>query len=255
MSATAALPDKHHGLPTSAKLLIAFLAAVAVIAVAVAIFAGRGTTTALKPPAPVPPQARVIPPTTATPPVPTSAPATSAPVVATNVANGCLGGIADLDQAVVAAQKSAPITPVGAAEFAATLERWATTAPAPLKQAELASSMLTTTASGAARASLSNTVATEQSGYTVGLSFAAGRYKISAYGGDTATVQWVGTGSATHNGVSEGSGQLGGTLHLDGRSGVWKLADFSGRAGLTDADQQSFIAELMQSGTAYAGGC
>jgi len=63
--------------------------------------------------------------TTAPSPTPTTTTPTTASPAAGRVANGCLGGSAIDAQTVLTAQRQAQLDDVGAAEFAATFDRWA----------------------------------------------------------------------------------------------------------------------------------
>ncbi|MCK6210565.1 hypothetical protein KZX45_08415 [Georgenia sp. EYE_87] len=63
--------------------------------------------------------------TAAPSPAPTTATAPTATPTAGRVANGCLGGAAITAQTVLTAQQQAQLDDVGAAEFAATFDRWA----------------------------------------------------------------------------------------------------------------------------------
>jgi hypothetical protein len=223
MTTTTDTGTKNKRLPRWAIALIALLALTAVVAVTVAIEATRNTKTNATP----------TPTTTRLPPAGDSA---SFPG-----ANGCLGGTSDLDNAVLEAQRTAPLTEVGAAEFAATMYRWAATYPAPSQQALTANTILAPGATDAARHLL--TASLPPQGDALSLSFAESRYHVEVFDGTSAVVSLIAT--ATINPGSQ-TGLLGGSIHLQAINGSWRFLNI-------DAARQ--IDSLLQIGTPYVGGC
>jgi hypothetical protein len=221
------------GLPRWAWVLIVLLAVIALVATSVAVFAPRGRAVAalLRP-------AHVA----------TSAPApvsTSAPAVGTTLADGCLGGVGDPDQAVLAAQQQAPLTANGAAAFTAALARWAMTAPVPSLQAATARQVLSKDAAPAAR-KFPYGAQDLHSGLASSVSFTSGEYYVEASAGSTAAVSFLGTASASVDGVSQGTASVAATLNLVAVGGTWHLRD------VTFART---IDSLKQLGLPYMGGC
>jgi hypothetical protein len=102
----------RRSLKVRALLWIVALAVVGgILAGAVAVFAPKGRSTQAGPT-----------------PAPPSHPTPTASGGPTLLADGCLGG-SDPSQAILRAQAQAPLTPEGAAAFAATYERWGTQIP------------------------------------------------------------------------------------------------------------------------------
>ena len=226
-------PDSgpQRGLPRWAWVLVALLAAVALVAVAVAVFAVRGRTVA-HPASPPSPAA-------------SASPSSSASQAATaTLADGCLGGVAELDRAVLAAQRQAPLTPAGAASFTATVIRWAFAGPPPPYQQVTARQVLTDNASPAARRSLSSTK--DLAGSTGGVDFTDGKYYVESFDGDSAIVSYVGGANPTLNGVPQGAVLLGGAAHLEAVNGTWHYKDLTSERSIED---------LQRIGIPYSGGC
>jgi len=230
-------PAPRRGLPRWAWVLIALLAAIALVAVAVAVFGRRGQTIVL-PPAPAPSQSAVSAMPTPEPssPTPSAAPAT--------LADGCLGGVLELDGAVLAAQRQAPLTPAGAASFTATLVRWAFAAPAPAYQATTAKQIMTADATGAAQRSLSSSK--DLGGSTGMIDFSAGKYYVESFTGDGAIVSYLAGSSPYVNGAPQGSVILGGSVRLKAVNGTWHYQDLTGKRSIED---------LQRIGVPYSGGC
>lgn len=243
MSATARATDRAPGprasVPRWAWTVMVLLALVAVLAVAVAVFAPRGqeSLTAPAPGGAAPPAAPVAPTQTASP-SPTSS-ATQAP----EQASGCLGGRAELDAAVLAAQEQAPLTAEGAAAFSATVFRWALGAPAAPFQAQTAEQVFSPDATDAARA-ISGTRDAE--GTTFSMSFEDGRYYVESYDSRSAIVSVLGTGTGTEEGVPLGEAQLWGALHLESINGSWRVRDIT---------ETRTAEDLERIGTPFVGGC
>jgi len=217
----------RSGRPRWLWVLLALVLAVIVAVVAVAVFAGRGHDTTSQPqPGPA-----------AAGPAPNNGPGGT-------LADGCLGGRADLDQAVLIAQKQAPLTPAGAAAFTATVMRWSFETPSPANQAATAQQILAPDATPAAKQSLSSTV--DRQGWTASISTLAGSFYIESFTNSSATVSLRLGGTGTKDGVSTDPAVLGGTMYLEAVAGVWRYRDHTyGRP----------LAEMDQIGTPYAGGC
>ena len=230
-------PAPRRGLPRWAWVLIALLTAIALVAVAVAMFARRGQTIVL-PPAPAPSQSAV----SARPtPEPSHLASSAAPVT---LADGCLGGVLQLDQAVLAAQHQAPLTPAGAASFTATVARWAFAGPPPADQVTTARQVLAPEATDAARRSLSSSSDLQGSGGA--LDFTGGKYYVESFDGGSASVSYLASSNPTLNGVPQGQVALAGTAHLVAVNGAWRYRDLTtGRS----------IADLQRIGVPYSGGC
>jgi len=224
-------PDSgpRRGLPRWAWVLVALLAAVALVAVAVAVFAVRGRT--------------VVHPAVPPSPAASTSPSSSASPAAT-LADGCLGGVAELDRAVLTAQRQAPLTPAGAASFTATVIRWAFAGPPPPYQQVTAKQVLTDNASSAARRSLSSTK--DLAGSTGGVDFTDGKYYVESFDGDSAIVSYVGGANPTLNGVPQGAVLLSGAVHLEAVNGTWHYRDLTSERSIED---------LQRIGVPYSGGC
>lgn len=233
---TSATKTARRGLPTWAWVLIVLLVSVTAAAVAVAVFAARGGAVLANPSPDPAPAATAAPATTA------SGTASTSP--SDLPADGCVGGVSDLDRAVLTAQRQAPLTGAGAAAFTATLMRWAYSAPAAPFQKVTARQVLTADASRAARKSLSST--TDPEGSTLTVDFANGRYYVEAFDGTSAIVSWAATGHVTTSATPQGDALIGGSVHLKSINGVWRYEDQTLERQLDD---------LQRIGTPYSGGC
>ena len=219
--------------------VIAVLVIIAVAAIVVAVVASRGNDSATgSPPLPSPPPA-----TTATTATGTTAPATSTSAAPT-VADGCVGGPTELDQAVLTAQKQSPLTQVGAASFAASLARWAFAAPPPPFQQRTARQILAPKATAAAKNWLSS--ARDLKGSTGTIDFATGKYYIEAFEGRTAVVSIVAAAHVADKGTPQPEVRVATSLYLRAVNGGWRLENKS--------DQRS-IPDLDRIGVAYTDGC
>jgi len=228
-------PESGPGrrLPRWAWVLIALLAVIALVAVAVAVFDRRGRTVVL-------PSAPATSPAAPSP--SSSSPTSSAPQV--SLAEGCLGGVLQLDQAVLAAQQQAPLTPGGSASFTATVARWAFAGPPPADQVTTAKQVLAPDATDAARHSLSSSSDLQGSGGA--LDFTGGKYYVESFDGGSASVSYLASSNPTLNGVPQGQVTLAGTAHLVAVNGAWRYRDLTtGRS----------IADLQRIGVPYSGGC
>jgi hypothetical protein len=210
---------------------------IAIAAVAVAVLAsGRGSSTDADP---------------------SSAPTPyTGPISPAFVADGCLGGAGpeagalgnpDLSKIVLAAQKAAPLTEKGAAEFTAALYRWAGEAPRPSAWAAATPQILAPDATAAARKALAPVVTP---GTTSRADFNAGRYHVDSFEparagvGARAVISWM---AALHVTGTDSPDAVGhGAAHLVAVGGVWRFQDQSAGRPLE---------ELQRAGTPYAGGC
>jgi hypothetical protein len=215
----------RRGLPRWAWVVIVLLAVIALVATSVAVFAPRGRAVTSSP--------RPV------------AVATSAPAAGTILANGCLGGFTDPDQALLIAQKQAPLTPNGAAAFTATLVRWTSTTPVTPLAPAIARQVLTKDATTAAQKVQSN-AQDSRAGLVSSVNFATGLYYVEASDAHTATVSYLVEGKASLNGVSQGTASVFGTVHLVAVGGTWHLRDVTLERPLEN---------LRQVGLPYMGGC
>jgi hypothetical protein len=220
--ATPARPP-GRGLPGWARVVLIAVAALTAVAVLVAVFAPRGRDAA-----------------TPTP-TPTSPPANAPGAGGQTVADGCLGGRDDLDEAVLTAQREAPLTEAGAAAFTATLMRWAGASPAPAQQAKTAREILAEDATAEARLS----GAIDPEGSTLTLEFAEGRYFLESFDESGAVVSWLAEGHVS-DGAQSSDVWLGGSVHLAVVDGRWRYRDQTAMRSVDD---------LQQIGVPYAGGC
>ncbi|MFS0701775.1 hypothetical protein AB6N24_17510 [Cellulomonas sp. 179-A 4D5 NHS] len=217
-------PVPGHGLPRWAKGALIAVAALAAVTLLVAVFAPRG---------------RIA--TTATPTTTATSAATPSSAPGQTLVDGCLGGRDDLDQAVLTAQREAPLTEAGAAAFTATLMRWAGASPAPARQAETAKEVLAADATAAAR--LSGDI--DAQGSTLSVEFPEGRYYLESITDTEAVVSWLAEGHVT-DGAEAGDVWLGGSTHLSVVDGRWHYRDQTAMRSVDD---------MQQIGVPYAGGC
>lgn len=213
-----------RGLPTWARFALGAVAVLAAVALLAAVFAPRGRVAATPTPAPTTP--------------PTASPAPDGQTLA----DGCLGGRDDLDQAVLTAQQQAPLTEAGAAAFTATLMRWALGGPAAPEQAETATEILAADATDQTR--LSGSFGTQ--GWTLDVDFTEGRYYIESLSETEAVVSWLAAGEGTSDGEELDGAWLGGTTHLSVVDGLWRYRDRTAMRSIND---------MQQIGVPYAGGC
>jgi hypothetical protein len=216
----------RRGPPRWAWVLITTVVVLALVVAAVLVYADRGRTT-------LSPQAQPAP----LAPAPGNGPGGT-------LADGCLGGRTDLDQAMLTAQKQAPLTAAGAAAYAATLIRWSIDLPAPANQKATAQQILSTDATPAALHSLSSSA--DPQGWTRTVSSAAGSFYIESFDGTSAAVSLRVGGTGTKDGVAVEPGILGGTMELEAVGGLWRYRDKTYGRNLDDMDRL---------GTPYAGGC
>ena len=223
-----------QGLPRWAWALIAALVVTTALATTVATFAARGRDI-LRPAA------------TPTAPQPTLSEGAGSPNPSgtpTTRADGCLGGASDLNQAVLAAQKEAPLTPEGAAAFTATLVRWAYSWPPPEGQKSIAREIFAQDATAAARSSLSSTKSVLGDS-EVGVSFNGGRFYLEAFTSKDAVVTWLGSALVVE-GKKPGEAWVSATVHLTHVGNEWRYSDLSTTRS---------IPEMQSIGNLYVGGC
>ena len=178
------------------------------------------------------------------PAAPAPGPAEPAAVpAAARAVDGCLGGPSDLDEAVLTAQREAPLTEAGAASFAGTLLRWATATPAPPGQARTAEQVLTPDATPAAR-NLSGLHDPRRS--TLTTSLADGRWYVEEFRPGGAVVSVLARATGTREGEPQGDAWIAGSLVLSSDGGVWRLRDVTGSRSVPD---------LLDVGLPYPGGC
>lgn len=213
-----------RGLPGWARVVLIAVAALTAVAVLVAVFAPRGRDAATPTPAP------------------TSPPASAPGAGGQTVADGCLGGRDDLDEAVLTAQREAPLSEAGAAAFTATLMRWAMTTPAAARQADTAAEILAADATDAAR--LSGSI--DAGDATLTLNFSEGRYYVESLTETEAVVSWLAVGDGTSGGAPLDDAWLGGSAHLSVVDGRWRYRDQTAMRSISD---------LQQIGVPYVGGC
>lgn len=211
----------RKGLPRWAWALIAVLTVLVLVALAVIVFAPRGRDGATAPAS------------------------TPAPVATASLADGCLGGVADLDRAVLTAQDEAPLTKAGAASFTATLVRWAATTPPPVGQEVTGQQLLSQDATATAKDFPSGAQELKP-GVIAAVDFTDGRYYIESADKTSAIVSYLGTVSGSLNGVSQGSAWVSGAAHLVVSNGTWHLRDMT---------LERPIADLQQVGVPFSGGC
>ena len=219
-------------LPRWVWALLALLTGITVVAVAVAVFATRERQAVV--PSGDPDRPATVAPSA-------SAPATVLPASAVD---GCLGGAADLDRAVLTAQQQAPLTPEGAAAFTATLVRWASAVPAPPYQQVTAQQVFSVDATTAVQRFLSSTT-TVPAG-TAHVDFRNGKYYVEAFDGTQAIVSYVATLSATQQGAPIGEAYVSGAVTLEAQNGTWHFRDQSLARNLED---------VQRIGLPYAAGC
>lgn len=212
--ATPPSPSPRAGVPRWAWVLIAVLAAVALVAVTLAVTGSDEGDPAAAPPPP-----------------------------SGQAADGCLGGAGDLDQALLTAQREAPLTPEGAAAFTATLYRWINAAPLPHAKVNTAEQILSAAATGAARTAVSPF---DPEDTTRRADFTAGRYYVESFDGRAAVVSWSAGAAATKAGRDLGPATIGGAAHLVAADGVWRFQDQSLARPLED---------IQRLGIAYVRGC
>jgi hypothetical protein len=158
-------------------------------------------------------------------------------IVGVTVADGCLGGPSELDQAVVRAQSQAPVSAVGAASFTAAVMRWAFAGSQPPLDATTAAQILTSPTSSAAQRSL--TVAPWS------LDFDGGKYVVEMFDGSSAIVSWLAFGRPAGE-TPDAELRLSGAVHLQAVDGHWRYQDISSERSAEN---------VARIGTRYASGC
>ncbi len=157
-------------------------------------------------------------------------------------AHACLGGGTqpnELDDAVLFAQDNAALTPAGAAEFSATVWRWAGVAPASPRRAQLAPAVM-----DADRIMQPGWATTPDPRRRVGgMDFAGGRYYVEP-GASSAEVRLTVQGTSMADGRSETALIY---THLRSQGGKWRVVDTEG--------QPEPLAVLQASGHSFEGSC
>ncbi len=157
-------------------------------------------------------------------------------------ADACLGGGTqpnELDEAVLFARDNAPLTPAGAAEFAATVWRWAGVAPASPRRAELAPLLL-----DADRIMQPGWATTPDPRRQVGgMDFVGGRYYVEP-GASSSEVRLTVQGTSMADGRSETALIY---THLRSQGGKWRVVDTEG--------QPEPLAVMQASGHSFEGTC
>ena len=216
-------PQGHH----ARNLWIAVVLVVAIVAAVASWYALRPATPA--------PQA-----------APTATSAPSDP--GTGLANGCLAGPGKTVKELIAAQKTAPKTTLGAVELAASFARWYAQYPWPSPaDAKAASSAFAATDASPTIKDLPARYASrpkQPAGEIAGISLVKGRYFIKSADADSASVV-IGSKSV-ENGVESATFAFSQTFSMMWEGGVWKVADIS-----YTMDPQ----DLFDQGTPFAGGC
>ena len=176
-----------------------------------------------------------------------SATATSAPVVPRTPATvdgalGCLGG-EDAETAAPAAQRSAPLTAIGAAEFAATLARWEWIYPRKQAPAVAGAKLWARDATAAMR---TPQWPDARNGDTAYASFIEGHYYIESFTTDTAVVSVQFTTVYTSAGGKMDTHYSTVKVTLEAAAGHWVLKDATG---------QRPAQEVISLGRPYLRGC
>jgi len=235
---------RRRSVPRWGWVLLTVAAAVVIVALVVAVLGSRGSGTTATAPAGVQPPVSGGPVPAA--PIPTGTPGTGGGLV-----DGCLGGHGpDLDAVVLAAQHQAPLTPEGAASFAATFARWVLQIPSPPHFADTATQIFAPDASPSVRKPLSRAEETARVGFSLAADTTSGSFHVESFTGTgsssvavvTFQVRWTGT----QNGEAGDPAVATSTLRLTAPGGTWHLQDST--QGRSEAD-------MAQVGTAYAGGC
>lgn len=176
-------------------------------------------------------------------PTPTTDP-TPTESTSTGVANGCLGGAADLDDAVLAAQQEAPLTEVGAAEFAATYLRWAGVLPPTADHQATAQQLWSADATTEVTSIFDDSA--EFEGWLSRPNMLEGRYYVEEFSAERAVVSVLFSLTGTRDGQPLDAAEAVGALTLVATDGQWRVQDFGGSRSIND---------LKSLGTPYAGGC
>jgi len=170
------------------------------------------------------------------------------------VANGCLGGQAVTAQTVLTAQQQAQLDDVGAAEFAATLTRWAGTSDRilpPLEEVPVVMEAIASPDATAAVTSVEEQVAnadgsaTDRTGPAV--STVEGGYYVESATDDVVVVSILVVVPEWENDAGEIEARaFSGTYSMQRGSGEWLLEDFGSARSPED------LTSIM---TPFVGGC
>lgn len=222
------LPDTSQPTSHLARNLWILVAVLVVIAVSVSVwYAFR-------------PAATTVPPTASASPTVTG--------LGTGLANGCLAGPGKSVEALIAAQKVAPHTTLGAVELAASFVRWYAQYPWPsAKDATAASTAFAAPNASPTIKDLSgfySSRATQTASGTGGISMVKGKYFIQSGSPDLATI--VIGGKGIEDGVESPTRAYSVTVSLVWDAEKWKIVD---------AHNTMDVQELFDQGTPFAGGC
>ena len=175
------------------------------------------------------------------------------------VANACLGGWTDMDQAVLTAHAQAPITQAGAAEFAATLARWnwrTAMGEGMYKAAPIGSKLLAPNANAQAKKNLNspNDFSAPYAGWRIAADAAGMKYHVAVKSADPLIVAVSAYISVTFSkpGVSPEFDQGRSTSDLIAIDGKWFVLN---EYDTTNPALHMSKAVLEYQGTTFAGGC
>lgn len=173
------------------------------------------------------------------------------------MADGCLGGDEDLNQALLTAHEEAPLTEAGAASFAATFYRFDFTLPRPQEVT-------------AAKVAIDDSVDLEAIGYGENrelpeslkgmrrdMSFipqSNGYYIVTDFTGDRATVEVLGS-SAASKGLESANMRVQGKLDLAAKDGHWQVVEDDYTSPLTQEEADAGVARIEATGVPFGGGC
>jgi len=234
----------RRDVPRWGWVLLTVAAAVVIVALVVVLLGSRGTGTTATAPVGVQPPGPGGP-------VPAAPSPTGTPGTGGGLVDGCLGGHGpDLDAVMLAAQHQAPLTPEGAASFAATFARWVMQTPSSPHFAETARQMAASDADPSVRSGLSIAEESARVGWNLAANTTNGTYHVESFTGSgssavavvTYQVGWTGT----KNGAAADPALVSSTLRLTAAGGTWHVQN------TTNGRPQ---ADMAQVGTAYAGGC
>lgn len=175
-------------------------------------------------------------------------------------ARACLGGWADMNKAIIEAQKAAPITQAGAAEFAATYRRFVHEYRGMVSDlAPIGNQLLASNANDRAKRLLADPESTIDMdlGYSVTTDIAGQSYTTEVLSDSppvvrvqsSMSINFSAPGRTTKNQV------LSGTVDLVAVDGHWRILNsYSGTGEDGDLDTPS-VAHISSNGTAFEGVC
>ena len=202
--------------------------------------AGVAVYFALRPsPAPV----TAPPPPSLTPALTSLAPSATVSGAPTALADGCLGGT-DPTKAILVAHDTAPLTPEGAAAFAATLMRWIGQVPQDPTQFSSLSDKIR------APSLPPQPLPSVPDGTTAWVSTTDARYRVTNVANADVTVEGIFEQTANQNG-STSTDFRPVRLDLTVINGHWALKG----AGVPTQAPNDFVASMQATGLPYRGGC